>query len=347
MPFKEPYDWYAKEGYLRATPLGGLTLYDYTDRTALEWNWNFHTETARGLILDKEGNIIARPWRKFFSLNERPDTNLNVLPNETPELSEKYDGSMIIVFFNPETKKWQACTRGSFDNKQSRVANAWLESRGHLFDKEYTYMFELVAPWNRIVVHYPTEEMILTGIIHTINGDDWSYAKVREWGLAHGLNSVHFETKPLAELDLDAPVVNQEGYVARFSNGMRVKMKYSQYIQIHAIVTIWSSKKIWNAIRDGEEPDLTNLPEEFRIWFDKNKTQMHDDARRISRELAEIFDKTPNLSTRREYYEYYTKWPNYSRLLMQMLDGIDCKWDIWEMVRPKQSESFFKNQCEE
>lgn len=344
MSFREPYDWYAKEGYLKANQLGGLTLFDYTDRTALEWNWNFHTETARGLILDQAGKVIARPWRKFFSLNERPDTSLQALPNEVPELSEKYDGSMIVVFYNPETNKWQACTRGSFDNKQSKVANKWLETRQSLFNKEYTYMFELVAPWNRIVVHYAEEDMILTGIIHTESGEDWTYAMVRKWGLEHGLNSVHFETKPIADVDVDAPIVNQEGFVARFSNGLRVKVKYTHYILIHQIVTLWSSKKIWDVIAKGEEPDLSTLPEEFKIWFDQNKTKMHDDARKIQRELDVIFDKTPIFSARQEYAKYYSQWPEYGKMLMHMLDGIDCKWDIWQLVRPKQAESFFKNQ---
>ena len=103
---KEVYDWYAKEEYLNSHRQGGLTLYKYSTKTVFEGNWNYHTSTARGLILDDNGKVIARPFSKFFNLNERPETRLEVLPQETPELADKLDGSLIVCFFNPETSKW-------------------------------------------------------------------------------------------------------------------------------------------------------------------------------------------------------------------------------------------------
>src|SRR5690349_24752498 len=102
MSIKEVYDWYAKEGYITAIPYNNLTLYKYTQKAVFEGNWVYHIRTARGLVLDGDGKIVARPWAKFFNLNERPDTNITELLKleDIPELANKYDGSLIIIFWD-------------------------------------------------------------------------------------------------------------------------------------------------------------------------------------------------------------------------------------------------------
>lgn len=346
---KEVYDWYVKEGYLKGLTHGGLTLYNYTTKCVLETNWNYHTETARGLVLDGDGNVVARPWRKFFSLNERPETNLSKLPDETPELAEKLDGSMIVAFFNPETQKWQACTRGSWDNVQGQYANEWLLTYGERLNKEFTYMFELVAPWNRIVVFYPKDEMIMTGINHNLSGEDYSYARVREFGEKVGLKTVNFEVRPPTDIDLDDPnILNQEGYVARYSNGFRVKLKYGQYLILHRIMTTWSLKGMWEALSQGKTVDATGLPEEFKVWFDTNKTMMHDKVREIENTAKRVFSERPIPMTtsesqiRKEMAAYFMKYSDINAILFRMFDKKPYADLIWKMVKPKNAQTFFQ-----
>jgi RNA ligase len=45
------------------------------------------------LVTDKEGNIVARSFDKFFNLEEE-----QVIPNEPFEAYEKLDGYLILVF---------------------------------------------------------------------------------------------------------------------------------------------------------------------------------------------------------------------------------------------------------
>lgn len=354
MSIKDTYDWYAKEGYLKALPFGGLTLYNYTTKTVLEANWNHHTMTARGLVLDGDSNVIARPWPKFFSLNERPETNMNRLPDETPELAEKLDGSMIVCFWNPETNKWQAITRGSWDNTQGQYGNKWLEQYGERLNKEHTYMFELVAPWNRIVVFYPKDEMIMTGIINTLSSEDFSYAKVREYGEKVGLKTVNYEIRPAASVDLDDPnILNQEGYVARYSNGFRVKLKYGQYLILHRIMTTWSLKGMWEALSQGTTLDMKGMPEEFKDWFDTNKTTMVDGVRELETRAKRVYAERPIPPTnsekqiRKEMAAYFAKWPNLSAICFRMLDDKPYADLLWKAVKPKNAQTFFQAQGKE
>jgi len=206
-------------------------------------------------------------------------------------------------------------------------------------------MFELVAPWNRIVVFYPKDEFILTGVIHTLSGEDYSYAWIREYGNKVGLKTVDYEVRPASDVDLSDPnIVNQEGYVARYSNGFRVKLKYDQYMMLHKIMTTWSVKGIWEALSQGKDVDLTGLPEEFRVWFDKNKTTMHDRVRDIEYRAKAVFEKAPVNASRKEYAAYFTQFPDVSAILFRMLDKRLYADIVWRMVKPSNAKTFFQEQ---
>ena len=51
---------------------------------------------CRGIIFDNDGNLISRPFHKFFNAGEKTETGLSRLPmNEYHTVMEKVDGSMI------------------------------------------------------------------------------------------------------------------------------------------------------------------------------------------------------------------------------------------------------------
>jgi len=343
---KAPYDGYAREGLLSANRFGGLTLYNYTSRCVFDGNWNYHTETARGLVLDDDGRVIARPFRKFWNLGERPETQANVLPKETPELADKYDGSLMVVFRNPESGRMQAVTRGCWDNPQTVCANAWLATREELFEDGYTYLFELVAPWNRIVVQYEREEMVLIGVMHNESSEDWSYSRVRAWGVARDLESVRFEARPFESLSLDDPaVVNREGYVARFASGLRVKLKYAQYRWLHKLLTGFSVGDIWRLLSEGRALDLSGVPAEFVAWFDARKCALESAMRELEWRAKDAFAAAPKFGSRKEYALHFAAGdPLLRPLLFRMLDGVDYRDILVRHVRPQgQTETFARS----
>lgn len=43
-----------------------LTVYNYTNSCQYTRAWTPVTTAARGLVVDDAGNVIARPWAKFF-----------------------------------------------------------------------------------------------------------------------------------------------------------------------------------------------------------------------------------------------------------------------------------------
>lgn len=232
MNLKDTLDWYVKEGYLVAVPNGPLTLYDYTTQCALKGNWNYHTRLARGAVLDGNGNIVSRPFPKFFSLYEREETYLQNLPKENAEIADKLDGSLVIIFQHPMTGKWTATTRRSWNNIQTEFAYRWLEKNGEKLLPGYTYCFEAIGMWNPIVVKYSKDRLVLTGMTDKY-GNDSSYAELGLFAKEQNLDVVTFRTGRIDTIDPEDIPEEFEGYVARFSNGTRVKIKGEWYLRAH------------------------------------------------------------------------------------------------------------------
>ena len=56
----------------RKHPILPLTIYNYTSKTQNERVWDVYTRHCRGLIIDDQNKIIARPFPKIFNFGE-PD----------------------------------------------------------------------------------------------------------------------------------------------------------------------------------------------------------------------------------------------------------------------------------
>lgn len=131
---------YAEDGLLmkQTHPELPLTIWNYTERVQYDGIWNDITLMCRGLVTDESGNIVARPFQKFFNMEEGKHTTTNSF-----EVYDKLDGSLGILF--NYKGQWIICTRGSFTSDQSVEATKML----HKYDLEllpthYTYLFEII-----------------------------------------------------------------------------------------------------------------------------------------------------------------------------------------------------------
>ncbi len=113
-------------------PSQNLFIYNYSAKTQYYKVWNVITLIARGLILDENFNIIARPFRKFFNLNEHSPAEI---PSHPFVVQEKLDGSLGILYWIND--KPFIATRSSFDSKQAIHANTILQTKYH-------HIFELI-----------------------------------------------------------------------------------------------------------------------------------------------------------------------------------------------------------
>ncbi len=93
-----------------------FSIYKYSQSTTYSKNWNDITLSSRGLIVnDETGEILARPFTKFFNYSEH---------NTPPELmtgkvtvAEKLDGSLGILYRTPDGMR--ISTAGGFQSAQA------------------------------------------------------------------------------------------------------------------------------------------------------------------------------------------------------------------------------------
>lgn len=318
-------------------PTAELFIYNYSPKVQYDKLWNEITLQTRGLILDAEMNVVARPFGKFFNLEEHQ-------PNEIPQTSfdvfEKLDGSLGILYWLND--KPYIATRGSFESVQSKKATEILYSKySDTFielDRNSTYLFEIIYPENRIVVDYGNvNDLILLTRIDNVTGLDLPIDKSTGFPIVKKFDGIN-DLKYLKTLEQD----NKEGFVVRFQNGFRVKMKFAEYVRLHRIITGISNITLWEYLKEGKNFDelISKVPDEFYNWLtltkdkiEKNFMMIYENAKKRYQELYHEDKKTFALRVMTEAKEI-------SSILFNMYTKKKVEPMIWKMVRPTFSKAF-------
>ncbi|MCC7030152.1 MAG: T4 RnlA family RNA ligase [Chitinophagaceae bacterium] len=322
------------EGYVTTQkhPHADLYIYNYTAAAQYEKKWNAITLQCRGLIMDKNYQIVARPFAKFFNLEEHAGQSL---PDTAFDVFEKLDGSLgILYWLNNEA---YIASRGSFGSEQALKGTEILNKKYihilHTLDKSLTYLFEIIYPENRIVLDYGgMEDLVLLAVIDTQSGTEMNY-DTAHFPVAKkydGVRDIYTLSKNEEQ--------NKEGYVIRFANGMRVKVKFAEYLRIHKIVTMVSTTTVWEYLKDERPFDelLDKVPDEFYTWVKATKEILTG-----SYEVIEAICKQEykELETEKETALYFFTC-TYPTILFSMLRKKNYQQQIWKMVKPKFSKPF-------
>ena len=270
-----------KEDLVYEREFDGLYIYVYTQKCVRERAWNKVTTAARGLILDKDGHIIARPFNKFFNLFEVPSTEPKNLPKEPYCIWEKVDGSLGIVFWNPLRECWDISTKGSLHSEQADFARENLLPRyAKMLDEHVshntTVLTEIIYPTNRIVVNYGGIHELRLLAMRNIHTGKYENAKrvleivYKQIGMMPAAGYGHMSAWDTPERFADLKMQkNMEGWVIQFDGGFRVKVKNPWYLTIHRALDSKSLKRIIELVEGGEwRAFWESLPKELQKDFD-------------------------------------------------------------------------------
>ncbi len=327
-----------------------LKIYTYSRKCQYDRIWDEYTTMCRGLITDNEGNIIARPFGKFFNLDELPTLGIE-LPTCNYEVEEKMDGSLGILY------TWEGvnyiATKGSFASEQSKEGTKMLHEAGlklTTLNPRHTHLFEIIYPENRIVVDYKgSRKLVYLGAIDNETGKDVPRTEVPSVFYERFSIPVIFEfpLERIKELENN----DDEGVVIHYSNGFRVKVKFEEYLRIHRIVTGVTTKALWEFLRDGTDirPYLEKVPEEFSIWIKDKLIELTMEYVRLSRLVANTIytiDKQHKPESDKEFAKILFEQYNDEKidgLVFSLRSGKPSQFEraVWQRLRPK-AESPFK-----
>lgn len=262
----------------------GITLTDIWSMYA-----GFYRE-CRGVVIDiYNDELVITPYEKFFNLNEIEETmydsiieymNRNKLTTNDLEFTEKIDGCLICArWYNDELV---VSASGSLDPKINKVIS-WAENyiksnndyliliqgffNSGYVNRRLTFMFECICPLEHHVVDYDERQygLYLIGIRNTKTGETYSYTNVigvaDVWEI---LSTTMYKNYTLDQVisKMDDPVGStHEGFVMNIKgeNGFRVKIKYSDYVQLASIIENMSRNKIVQYVYNKELDDIKSI----------------------------------------------------------------------------------------
>lgn len=333
---------YIDEGLVseREHPTEPYLIYNYTQECQFGKHWDPVTVMCRGLVLHKETKeLIARPFSKFFNYEEHIGKGES-MPNEVPKVYAKFDGSLGILYWSTQGEPMIA-TRGSFVSDQAIWATkfinrpdvrVWVDK----LDRDYTHLFEIIYPENRIVVSYGWEGMVHLASMHKETGK--STSPDSDFPLASAVPFTSIEE--LKKLNTK----NEEGFVLHFEESdMRVKIKFEDYVALHKIITGLSVKGIWEMLEQGMEKEkiIASVPDEMFAWVEEIVEGMCENFTTIEQTVLNVMPEIRAQTSRKDQAMFITKgFPELSGIAFAMLDEKDYKKIIWKMLRPVGSKTF-------
>ncbi|MEL7242858.1 MAG: RNA ligase [Cyanobacteria bacterium J06573_2] len=279
-----------------------LEIFNYTTHAQYNANWNEFTLIARGLVIDtKKQAVIATPFPKFFNFGEAKVWGADEVSGEIL-VYQKYDGSLGIVFW--DGFKWRVVTRGSFDSDAAIWGQKWLDENINtdLLEVGNTYLLEIIYLGNRIVVPYDFQGMVLLSA-YDINGYEYSRSQAKS--LADKLEIKITEVEKFESVNklieaaetLDS---KSEGWVIRFANGHRLKIKGAEYCRLHRLASQVTPLAIWEIMKEGDDTEAIRkeLPEEHLQEFDKICSVFENKLESLVRDVADNYQRKQHLSNK-------------------------------------------------
>jgi RNA ligase len=347
-------------------PLYPYSIYKYSQITTYQRNWNTITMASRGLVVnDETGEIVARPFSKFFNHNE--DTAPLELMRGRISVSEKLDGSLGLMINTPDGV--QITTAGGFQSPQAAHATKLYQEK---YDgkwkprKDVTYMWEIIYPENRIVVNYGDEDDIhLIGAVNIKTGKSIPISELTEWKWKKAAEFT--DLKDLNSVVNSSERENHEGFVVHYlDTDARVKYKHDEYVKYHRYATGINSRRVWEAMRDtavppqvveGEEPGntmetfLMNAPEEFEGYIETTRNnlqkQYDENVNNVRSEYARFIKDVPDNISQKDFAAlikntvhkdmqgYFFSLKNKGDFGQMQIKG------FWEQIKPEHESSMW------
>lgn len=243
----------------------GYTVIDYVFNLPDTFNDIIRRE-CRGITFDDNGDIISRPFHKFFNLGEREETLPHNVDFSKPHfVLIKADGSMVRpVLVNGEVVPM---TRMGHTVPMTRMGHTDVARqafdeidydfpddkamRGYLNDN-LTPIYEFVSPNNKIVLEYDKPRLILLAVRDNFTGE-YLPAHSQEIG-----TDLLFMSGQHVQEHIKAVTDKIEGYVIRFEDGHMIKVKTEEYLRYHRGFDILRFEKdVLQLILNGHDDDVS------------------------------------------------------------------------------------------
>lgn len=360
----EPY-------YIKIKEDGPYIIFNY-DQIRSDFN-NPIVQEARGIIFRKGRweTPVCWAFNKFGNVGESWVKDIDW---DTAFVSEKVDGSLMKVWWD---NAWKLSTNGTIDAWKAEIGDARLPNFGVYFQyalKEYytsfedfvrtldqnlTYMFELVGPYNRVVIPYERPAIYFLGARNKHTGEEFNCSPLIMGALGMGRFN-RPKQYPLASVDDCVKLAetfswDQEGFVACDALFNRVKIKSPAYVLAHFLRNnnVITRKHLINVILTNEIEEFKCYAADYKEELEKVQKQMSSFIR-LGNELAEACRVMAVKLERKDYSRLVEALPKiYRGVLYYNYNGTcsmedftkgwnENKWEEYLEAFEKLGQKYFK-----
>lgn len=341
-------------GRINSRTSGNLVLFDYNSYGIFDHGWSEVALLSRGLVLDiVKKKVVAYCFPKFFNFGEVSTK----LPNTKFSAYKKYDGSLGICYWDEYLNKWKVNTRGSFESDQSVWATHWINedpNRTKSLVKGCTYLFEIIYPLNKIVIAYSFSGLVLLGG-YGEDGKEFTRVDLELISSDNGYRLAEEDNFNTVEELIEKSnllSVNEEGWVLHYPCGYRVKIKGSEYIKYHKIVTNFSKLSMWKYYYEKLDFNCDELkktfPEEFWNDIDLYTKELEDQFNVYMKEIKNWYLFFKEFSNKEVgmfqqihkecpswIYSFIFYMKNTNKELVHVLQSIAFRQKLFNNFKPK------------
>ena len=296
---------------------------------------------CRGLIFNTAtGELISRPYHKFFNVGERDETQYgNINWNMPHVILEKLDGSMIRPI--PTLEGFRLGTKAGITDVAMN-AEVFIGDKPQygtfiraMIEGGMTPILEWCSRKNRIVVDYPEDQLILTGIRNLTKGNYLPYFNMVELASHYDIPYVNAlaQGSNMDENQLDCIRLwdDGEGVVIRFDNGHMVKVKADEYILRHRSKEQINSEKniIQVILNDAVDDMIPLLTEDDATRLRKFQSEFWSAVDEVAQDLTTIFEGGDKMYPDKKEFavEFVNRMilPMHRPFMFGMKQGKECK----------------------
>ncbi len=301
-------------------------------------------QESRGVIIDLNDYTVAcRAFDKFFNVQEPYAVKLT----KNIRALEKIDGS-IIKIWSDRNNNVRVSTNGMIDAADADILLPVNEVKTYqdLFNKalnetnmkfedfkeyrNYTLIFELVSPLNRIVVPYQNTELFFLGVRDNRTGQEWTPYDFDDEKLNNNFSRPRLYDIQTVEQAIDVARTlgaDREGFVLVDENFNRVKVKGSEYLAMHLLRNnTLSQRNFLEAVLENKQDDLVAFFPEYEPFIRNIEKKINNYIKNVESALKMAnYDLNKKDFALEVLNNEYMK--NYSNILFKVYGDRSYDWE--------------------
>lgn len=292
---------------------------------------------CRGLVLDKNYNLVAKSFNRFFNFGETEEpfnfSNFHTM--------EKVDGSLVIIYYYNGT--WHANTRGSFGDDYLNHQNfTWKEAFAKALKissieklnlcKELTYICEFCSVYNKVVRIHPEPKLYLLSVFHGEKELDQTAVDSLSIDAAfhrpekYNFNNIEEIKQFILKKEEADPTY--EGFVICDDKFTRYKLKSKTYLAFHHLIdngNIFNPKRLIDIALAGETAEMILYIPEIKELLEEVKNKLNIEYENIKN----LWEKIKKIESQKDFAIIAVKETKFSNILFRMRKTGEYLEDIW------------------